>query len=173
MEGGTLPARPGPPPFASWKISLKHNKQLRLGTTCLVLGLRWKRVLVSDTLALGFPGLPHICSCSQALAVTPNHGTSWDDPCYTCCMVHLCHPPAIPCLHPSSLCLPPQPAQPIQQPRNSPVGTSQRWHLLSALAGLVQRSLVAKFYCGNQAFLLDRCRSCKQSILLLNIIESS
>lgn len=58
-------------------------------------------------------------------------------------------PPATACLHPSSLCLPPQPAQPIQQPRNSPVGTSQRWQLLSALAGLVQRSLIVKFYCGN------------------------
>lgn len=152
-SGGALPARPGRQPFASWKISLKHNKQLRLGTTCLVLGLRWKQVLVSDILVLGFPAvcpaLPHICLCSQALAVTSNNGTSSDSPCYIGCMVHFCHPPGTARLHPVPLHLPPQPAQPIQQPRSSPVGTTQKWQLLSALAGLVHRSLVGKFYCGN------------------------
>lgn len=152
-SGGALPAHPGCQSFASWKNSLKHNKQLRLGTTCLVLGPRWKWALVSHILVLRFPAvcpaLPHICLCSQALAVTSNSGTSWDSPCCNCCMVPFCHPPATACPHPIPLCLPPQPAQPVQQPRNSPVGTTQRWQLLSALAGLDQRSLGGKFYCGN------------------------
>lgn len=53
------------------------------------------------------------------------------------CLVRLCLPPAAACLHPAPLRLPPQPEQPIQQSRNSPVGTIQKWQLLSALAGLV------------------------------------
>lgn len=78
------------------------------------------------------------------------------------CLVRFCHPPATACLHPVPLRLPPQPEQPIQQPRNSAVGTTQKWQLLSALAGLVQRSLVGKFFYGNWAFLLNRCKSYKQ-----------
>lgn len=52
------------------------------------------------------------------------------------------------------------PASPaIQQPRKSPEGTTQRWQLLSALAALVQRSSVRKFYRGT--LLLTRCKSYK------------
>lgn len=104
-SGEGLPAHPGRQPFASWKISLKHNKQLRLGTTCLVLGLRWRWALVSDILVLGFPAvcpaLLHICLCSQALAGASKSGTSWDSPCCIRCMVPFCHPQPLPALTPS------------------------------------------------------------------------
>lgn len=151
--GGTWPVHPGFHPFAVWKISLKPGQKLpclrvpprhwgwgegepsspisRLGVSSSMLSI------ASHLLA---PRAPSCClPLHTATAQAEMHRSTPAAPYTSATLSHWMLAPHRPV--PSSTA-----SQPVRWPRPSPVGTTQKWQLLSASAGLVQRSLAGKFY---------------------------